>query len=165
MPNPPSVAVALKRSVASVEAALQLSASLHWLAIETYTTQAEHFDRWGYSKLAEAARADAKEERGHLKAVLARLEYYDVQPTCDHGHPSWPRHDYEGILDANLALESAAAEAERGNILVARDSGDELSALVFADLLAGSEQSIKEIEATQRVIEQIGLDNYLANKV
>lgn len=151
--------------MASVEAALQLIASLHWLAIEQYTLQASHLGRWGYPKLAAHAAADAEEEREHLLKVLERLEYYDIEPTCDHERAEWPRHDVEGMLAANYALEVKVMEAERGCVLVARDAGDELTALVFADLLAGSEKSVKEIEAERRIIDQIGLDNYLANKV
>ena len=164
MPDAPNSTVPTL-SVASVEAALQLSVSLHLTAIEQYAAQAEHFDRWGYAKLAEAARGDVEEERGHLQKVMARLEFYDIQPTYDHDKPEWPRHDYEGIIAANYALESKAMEAERGNVMVARHAGDELSAKVFAKLLKGSEASVKEIEATMRVIDQIGIDNFLANKV
>lgn len=144
---------------------LQASAALHLTAIENYQAQAEHLDRWGYGKLAAACREDVEEERGHLREVQARLEFYDVQPSYDHEQPDWPRHDYEGILAANLALESAAAEVERAAVVACRAVGDELSALVFAKLLAGSEASVAEIEAVQKVIEQIGLDNYLANQV
>lgn len=145
--------------------ALQASVRLHLTAIENYQAQAEHLDRWGYGKLADAARGEAEEERRHLHEVQARLEFYDVQPTYDHDQPDWPRHDFEGILAANLALESAAAEVERGNVLACRAVGDELSAKIFAELLAGSEEAMAAIEATQRVIEQIGVDNYLANQV
>lgn len=154
-----------KASVLSVEAALQLSAGLHWLAIEQYAAQAAHFKRWGYPKLAEEAEADAEEERGHLDAVLGRLEFYDISPSYEHDKPEWPRHDYEGILAANYTLELKAMNAERGNVIVARGAGDELSALVFADLLAGSEEAVAKIEATRKKIDQIGLDNYLSAKI
>lgn len=139
--------------------------SLHLTAIENYQAQAAHFDRWGYSKLAEAKRADVEEEREHLKLVMQRLEFYDIEPTYDHEAPSWPRHDFEGILAANLELESEAAKVERANVSSCRAVGDEQSALVFASLLEGSEASVAEIEADMKVIEQIGLDNFLANKV
>ena len=66
-----------------------------------------------------------------------------------------------GALQASLSLEVAAAEAERANVLASRAAGDERSALVFADLLEGSEESIRQIEADLRVIEQVGLDNWL----
>lgn len=145
--------------------ALQAAVRLHMLAIETYQSQAEHLERWGYGKLAAGCRADVDEERGHLHEVQSRLEYYDVQPTYDRDQPDWPRHDYEGILASNLSLEMAAVEAERAGVRACRAVGDELSAEIFAKLLEGSEASVAEIEAIQRVVEQIGLDNYLANQV
>lgn len=145
--------------------ALQASVRLHMTAIEHYQSQAEHFDRWGYGKLATAARGDVEEERGHLHEVQARLEYYDEQPAYDHDQPDWPRHDFEGILAANLAIETAAADVERANVTACRAVGDEISARIFAELLEGSEEAVAAIEAKQRVIEQIGLDNYLANQV
>jgi len=152
-------------TTAGVVASLQAGVRLHLTAIENYATQAAHFDRWGYSKLAAKYAEDAEEERGHLKALLERLEYYDVQPDYEHDPPSWPRHDFEGILATNYELETTAAAAERAGVLACRAVGDERSALVFASNLEGSEDSIADIEATQRVLEQIGLDNYLANQV
>lgn len=145
--------------------ALQASVRLHLTAIENYQAQAEHFDRWGYSKLGEKYRGDVEEERNHLHLVMKRLEYYDEQPAYDHDEPNWPRHDYEGILASNLELESTAMKVERSNVLVCRAAGDELSAKVFAKLLKGSEDSVAEIEAIQKVLDQIGIDNYLANQV
>jgi bacterioferritin len=145
--------------------ALQASVRLHMTAVETYQSQAEHFDRWGYGKLADAARGEVEEERRHLHEVQARLEYYDVQPAYDHDQPDWPRHDFEGILAANLSLETAAAEAERANVTACRAVGDEISAVIFTQLLEGSEEAMAANEAKQRVIEQIGVDNYLANQV
>lgn len=152
-------------AVGGVVASLQLGVSLHMTAIENYQTQAAHFARWGYAKLGSKYAEDAEEERGHLDALLKRLEYYDVQPSYSHEQPSWPRHDFEGILASNYDLETAAANAERAAVVACRNVGDEQSALIFAANLAGSEASIAEIEATQRILEQIGLDNYLANQV
>lgn len=148
-----------------VVASLQAVVSLHLTAIEHYQTLSAHFGRWGYSKLAAKYREDAEEERGHLSSLLERLEYYDVQPTYQHEQPSWPRHDVEGIIASNYDLEVAAANAEKAGIIACRKVGDERSALVFAEILAGSEESIASIEATQKILEQIGLDNYLANQV
>lgn len=142
--------------------ALQTSCRLHLTAVEHYAGLADHLARWGYEKLGERYREDAGEERDHLRAVMSRLEYFDVAPSLDHKMPAWPRHDYPGILAASLVLEGSSAAAERANILACRKAGDEQSALVFVELLAGSEASILKIEATQKVIEEIGLDNYLA---
>lgn len=163
MRTPPDLAMPAAEQI--VIDALQASVSLHMTAIEHYQTLSAHLGRWGYSKLGEKYAADAEEERGHLKKCLDRLEYYDVQPNYEHAEPSWPRHDWEGIVSANYELESAAAQVERANVAAARSVGDEQSALVFAELLEGSEGSIREIEAIQKVLDQIGVDNYLANQV
>lgn len=144
--------------------ALQASCRLHLTAVEHYAGLAAHLERWGY-KLGDRYLQDASEEREHLRLVMERLEFFDVAPSLDHKLPTWPRHDYAGILVASLLLETAAAAVERANIAVCRQAGDEQSALVFVQLLAGSEASILEIEASQKVISEIGLDNYLATFV
>lgn len=144
---------------------LQNAVSLHLTAVEHYATIAEHLDRAGYHKLGDRFRGDAEEERGHLKKAMERLEYYQTAPVLTHAAPVFPRYDVPGILAANLSLEESAAAAERRHVTECRAAGDELSALVFVDLLEGSEQSIKEIEADRFVIQQIGLDNWLSLQV
>lgn len=144
---------------------LQACASLHWTAIEHYTTLAEHLARWGYAKLGDRYKDDASEECRHLTEVVKRLEFYGVQPAYQHVPPSWPRYDFPGILTANFSLETAAASAERAGITAARSSGDEATAVILTGLLQGSEESIREIEADRFVISQVGIDNYLASMV
>jgi len=148
-----------------VVSALQRSASLHLTAVEHYATLGEHLARWGYAKLGERWRTDAEEERGHFKAVAARLEFYDRGVSLQHDPAFWPRHDVPGQLSASLALETAAAAAERANIVTSRANGDEQSALMFAKLLEGSEDSIRQLEADLEVIREVGIDNWLANLI
>ena len=146
---------------ASVEC-LQNAVSLHLTAIEHYATAAEHLGRIGYAKLAERFSADAEEERGHLKLALARLEFFQTAPVLTHAAPSWPRYDVPGILAASLTLEQATAAAERQHIVEVRQVADEGTAEVFTQLLAGSEESIRELEADQLLISQMGIENYLS---
>jgi bacterioferritin (cytochrome b1) len=145
--------------------ALQRSAALHWTAIEHYASMAAHLTRIGYAKLGARFDRDAEEERGHLRRVLDRLEFFRVQVSYDHTQPSWPSGDVPGMLTASLSLESHAAIAERHNIVASRSIGDEGSAVVFVELLAGSETSIRELEADIFLIGQMGIDNWLANQM
>ena len=146
----------------SVIDCLQNAVSLHLTAIEHYVTVAEHLGRIGYGKLSARFRSEADDEREHLSSVLARLEFFGVQPAYNHAPPAWPRYDVPGILTASLTLEQAAATAERQHVTESRAAGDEGSAVVFATLLAGSEESIRQIEADQMLIGQMGLDNWLS---
>lgn len=145
--------------------ALQSSIRLHWTASENYETQGAHLTRWGYGKLGERFTADAEEERGHLRKCVDRLEYFDAAPSFVHQFPTWPRHDVPGLLAYNLELERKAAEVERANVTAARSFGDEITAGIFAGLLADSEDSIRRIEADLKVIDAVGLDNWLANLI
>lgn len=144
---------------------LQASLRLHWSQAEMYDAQSVHFTRWGYPKLGETWAGYAAEERGHIKALSERLEFYDIQPEVDHEFLSWPRHDFEGILTSNYDADVEAAAAERAGFLLCTEVGDPNSAHIFRKLRKGSEESMANIEAIRLVIEQIGIDNYLANQV
>lgn len=144
--------------------ALQAALRNHWTQILLYESQAAHFARWGYAKLGEAFLAYAEEERTHARLVVERLEFFDAQPTYEFEQPLWPRHDFEGILEVNYTLDQTAANAERSGYLLCVELGDAETATIFADLLKGSEDGMAEIEAQRLVIDQIGLDNFLANQ-
>lgn len=144
--------------------ALRASLRLHWEAIEFYAAYAAWIGPQ-YSKLGEKYAADADEERGHAKLVLDRLRFFDEPAVFDHADPEVPTEGYEEFLKAAFFLEDKAAAVEQENIRICRAAGDERSALVFVELLAGSEASMLEIESTRHTIEEIGLDNLLANLV
>jgi len=75
------------------------------------------------------------------------------------------RHDVQAVLAQALALENGAAEIERAGIQTAREAMDDGTAHLLRHNLKGSEQSILELEAELKVLSEIGLQNYLANKV
>lgn len=141
--------------------ALRSSLRLHWEAIEFYFAYSAWI-RPQYSKLATKYATEAAEERGHAEALLDRLRYFGEPGVFDHADPTVPTEGFESFLAAALTLETEAAKVEEANVLLCRQQGDERSALVFAELLAGSEASILEIESIQTSIGEIGLDNYLA---
>ena len=143
--------------------ALSTSLRVHWTAIEFYSS----LSSWlapQYPKLGEKYAADAEEERGHAKRVMDRLRYFGEPAAFEHDPPKWPHHtqSFVEILDTALELETEAAATETLGIEAARDALDEQTARVFIELQEGSQASILEIEAAQRSIQEIGLENYLA---
>lgn len=154
----------MPKPMPNVVEALNAGLRNHWTQILLYETQAAHFARWGYAKLGETFLAYAEEERTHSRLVVERLEFFDAQPTYDFEQPIWPRHDFEGILEVNYTFDQTAANAERSGYTLCMELGDAVTAKLFTKLLKGSEQGMAEIEATRLVIDQIGLDNYLANQ-
>jgi bacterioferritin (cytochrome b1) len=150
----------------SVIELLKASLNIHWQQTTSLTAQAVHLERWGYKKLAEIIKADAKEEHEHAMINLERLEFFDIdyQPLMV-SPPSWTRHDILAMIKYNLDSVQMASKTERATIVAARSVGDELTANSMIPLLQGSENGIKLYEGYLKLIEQMGLDNFLSIQV
>lgn len=144
---------------------LKQSLIIHWEQTQMLTSIGEHLDRWGYKKLADTIKADAEEEHDHARVVLKRLEFYDTTVPYTVSQVPWPRHNMVGIINTILASVRQAAAAEKQLITTARNNGDELTANITIPLLQGSEKGIIEMEAYLKLIDQMGLDNFLSLQV
>jgi bacterioferritin (cytochrome b1) len=147
----------------SVVDLLKKSLNIHWQQTTALSAQAVHLDRWGYTKLAEIVKADALQEHQHSIINLTRLEFFDtdyqpliLQPL------SWKRHDMVAMIQYNLDSVQEAARAERATILAARAVGDEMTANIMIPLLQGSEDGIVLYTGFLKLIEEMGLDNFLS---
>jgi bacterioferritin (cytochrome b1) len=145
---------------------LKKSLNIHWQQTTVLTAQAVHLERWGYKKLAEAIRSDAEEEHKHAIENIKRLEFFDAdyQPLTV-APPTWTRHDMVAMINYNLSSVREAATAERATIVAARAVGDELTANSMIPLLQGSENGIVLYESYLKLIEQMGLSDFLTIQV
>jgi bacterioferritin (cytochrome b1) len=145
---------------------LKKSLNIHWQQTTSLTAQAEHLERWGYKKLAAIISADAKQEQEHASVNIKRLEFFDTdyQPLTV-SPPSWKRHDMLALIQYNLDSVREASAAERATIVAARAVGDEITANIMLPLLQGSEDGIVLYEGFLKLIEQMGLDNFLTLQV
>jgi bacterioferritin (cytochrome b1) len=69
------------------------------------------------------------------------------------------------MIRYNLASVQEASATERATIVAARAVGDELTANIMIPLLQGSEDGIALYEGYLKLIEQMGLDNFLSIQV
>lgn len=145
---------------------LKKSLNIHWQQTTALSAQAVHLERWGYKKLAAVIQADALEEHQHAMINLVRLEFFDqdYQPLIVNP-PVWTRHDMVAMINYNLASVKEASATERATIIAARAVGDELTANIMIPLLQGSEDGIKLYEGYLKLIEQMGIDNFLTLQV
>ena len=145
---------------------LKQSLNIHWQQATALTAQAVHLERWGYKKLAAIIKKDAEQEHQHAAENIKRLEFFDVdyQPLIVN-QPSWTRHDMVAMINYNLNSVREAAAVERATITAARAVGDEMTAHIMIPLLQGSEDGIKLYEAYLKLIDQMGLENFLTLQV
>ena len=145
---------------------LKQSLNIHWQQTTSLTAQAIHLERWGYKKLAEVLRADAEEEHQHAAVNIKRLEFFDqnYQPLVV-SPPQWQRHDMLAMIKYNLDSVKEASVTERATIVAARAIGDEITANMMIPLLQGSEDGIELYESYLKLIDEMGLDNFLTLQV
>lgn len=145
---------------------LQKSLNIHWQQTTSLSAQAVHLERWGYKKLADLIKADAEEEHKHAMINLKRLEFFDTnyQPLII-TPPVWTRHNMVAMINYNLDSVREAAQIEKATIVAARAAGDEITANMMIPLLQGSEDGIELYESYLKLIEQVGLDNFLTLQV
>lgn len=145
---------------------LKQSLNIHWQQTTALTAQAVHLERWGYKKLANVIKEDAEEEHKHAAINIKRLEFFDAdyQPLTV-APPTWTRHDMVAMINYNLNSVREAASVERALITAARSVGDEITANMTIPLLQGSEDGIELYEAHLKLIDQMGLDNFLTLQV
>lgn len=153
-------------SNSTVIESLKKSLNIHWQQTIVLTGQAVHLERWGYKKLADVIKADAEQEHQHAMENIKRLEFFDIdyQPISV-APPSWTRHDMVALIKYNLDSVREASAAERATIVAARAVGDEMTANMMIPLLQGSEDGIILYEGYLKLIEQMGLDNFLSIQV
>ena len=151
---------------ASVIELLKKSLNIHWQQTTSLSGQAVHLERWGYKKLAAIIKADALEEHQHAMINLTRLEFFDqdYQPLIV-SPQTWSRHDMLEMIKYNLNSVREASKAERDTIVAARAVGDEITANIMLPLLQGSEDGIELYEGFLKLIEQMGIDNFLTLQV
>jgi bacterioferritin (cytochrome b1) len=145
---------------------LKKSLNIHWQQTTSLSAQAIHLERWGYKKLSKILRKDAEEEHQHAIINIKRLEFFDIdyQPLMV-SPTSWKRHDIVAMIQYNLDYVREASVAERATIVAARSVGDEITANMMIPLLQGSEDGIELYEGYLKLIEQVGVDNFLTLQV
>jgi bacterioferritin (cytochrome b1) len=145
---------------------LRKSLNIHWQQTTSLSGQAVHLERWGYKKLAAVIKEDALQEHEHAMINIKRLEFFDqdYQPLVV-SPPVWNRHDMEAMIRYNLNSVREASKAERDTIVAARAVGDEMTANIMLPLLQGSEDGIALYESFLKLIEEMGIDNFLTLQV
>jgi len=145
---------------------IKKSLNIHWQQTTVLTAQAEHLQRWGYKKLAAIIKEDAIQEQTHAAINIKRLEFFDVdyQPLVLNP-PVWKRHDMVAMINYNLDSVREASAAERATIVAAMEIGDQITVQMFIELLQGSEDGIELYEGFLKLIDQMGLDNFLSIQV
>ena len=134
-------------------------------AINQYFVHAEMSDNWGYEHRYEKVRQEAMEEMKHAEKLIERILYLEGVPNVQRLGKIVIGETVLEQLKADLALEQDAVARLNPGIQLCRDSGDNGSRILLEEILEDEEEHINWLEAQFALIDQAGVQNYLAEQI
>jgi len=134
-------------------------------AINQYFLHAKMCQSWGYARLAGYLRKESIDEMKHADAVIERILYLGGLPNLQR---LWHLRIGETVPEqftSDLALENEAIPRLQKGVEQLRAAGDVGSALLLEGILRAEEEHKDWLEMQLELIEQIGLQNYLARQM
>jgi len=149
------------------EVLLELSARLkdELGAISQYILHAEMCENWGYERLSKATKAQAIGEMKHAEKLVERILFLEGMPKMHELAKITIGKTVRQQLENDLALERSAVADYNKSIEICRKVGDNASADFLKEILKDEEDHVDHLETELSLIEQLGLENYLAQQL
>jgi bacterioferritin len=134
-------------------------------AISQYFLHAEMCDNWGYKKLGDYAKKESIDEMKHAEVLIERILLLEGSPLMHDLFPLKIGQNVKDQLGNDLALEFAAVTRLNNAIKTAVEVGDNGSRELFEKILIDEEHHVDWLEAQLHAIQEIGIENYLAQQM
>ncbi|MEO1173656.1 MAG: bacterioferritin [Myxococcota bacterium] len=140
-----------------------LSAEL--TAINQYFLHAEMCRDWGYLYLGSKIREESIGEMRHAESLIERVLYLNGIPNVQRLFKVNIGENVHEMLKSDVALEYEAVKRLNEGIPVAVAEGDNGTRELLEQILKSEEEHIDWIESQLDLIDQAGLQNYLASQI
>jgi bacterioferritin len=134
-------------------------------AINQYFLHARMCQNWGYERLWKKVRAESIDEMKHADQVIARILYLDGLPNLQKLGKLEVGETVAEQLKSDLALEKRAIPVLNAGIELCRSKGDNGTAELLEEILVDEEEHADWLEAQMTLVEQVGIQNYLAQQM
>jgi bacterioferritin len=134
-------------------------------AVYQYLLHAKVCQNWGYHRLAEVNRHESIEELAHAEALIDRILFLSGVPRMNDLAPIKQCTTVKEQLENDLALEMDAISRLNSAVKTASEAGDHVSRQLFDKILADEDHHVDYLEGQLHIIEEVGLENYLAQQI
>ncbi len=134
-------------------------------AVNQYFLHARICENWGYERLWKKVRAESIDEMKHADEVIERVLYLEGMPNVQRLGKVNIGETVPEQLRLDLELERKALGVLNAGIESCRKTGDNGSAELLEHILEDEEEHANWLEAQLSLIDQVGLQNYLAQQV
>ena len=134
-------------------------------AINQYFLHSEMCENWGYHRLAEVTKKESIGEMKHAEILMERILLLEGTPNMSDYFKINIGTNVKQQLQSDLQLEYDAVKRLNAGIntcVAAKDNG---SRELLEKILVEEEEHIDYLEAQLHAIDEIGLDNYLAQQL
>jgi bacterioferritin len=122
-------------------------------------------ENWGYERLWKKVRAESIDEMKHADEVIERILYLEGLPNVQRLGKVSIGQTVEEQLRLDLALEQRAIPVLNRGSELCRQAGDAGTADLLEEILEDEEEHANWLEAQLTLVQQVGLQNYLAQQV
>ncbi|MGN6184694.1 MAG: bacterioferritin [Thermoanaerobaculia bacterium] len=134
-------------------------------AINQYFLHGEMCENWGYERLHKVIRKHSIGEMKHAEAVVERILFLEGLPNLQRLGKISVGENVQEILKADYALELEALPRLNAGIELCREIGDNNTRHLLEEILEDEEEHVDWIEAQLTLVEQVGIQNYLAQQI
>lgn len=131
-------------------------------AINQYFLHAKMLEDWGVTKLAKHEREESMEEMVHAEKVIDRILLLGGLPNLQDLGKLHIGETVPEIIEGDLKLEREGIAGYRDGIKAAEAAGDYVTSDLFKAILADEEGHEDMLETQLKMIEDMGLQNFLA---
>lgn len=144
---------------------LNLLLSGELVAINQYFLHAAILKDRGYDGLASVLRQDSIDEMKHAEAYIDRILYLGGTPNVTGPSKVNVGQTIEQMLENDKKLEVEALTDLRKGVILCEAEQDFATRALIAKTIEDEEEHLDWIERQQKIIGDIGVDNYLATKI
>jgi bacterioferritin len=134
-------------------------------SVNQYFVHAKMCENWGYERLASKVREESIDEMKHADRIIDRILYLDGVPNLQRLNKVNVGQTVPEQLRLDHELERGAIQTLQTTIETVRSLGDYGSFELMNDILVSEEEHADWLESQLTLIEQVGLENYLAQQI
>jgi bacterioferritin len=134
-------------------------------AINQYMVHSEMCDNWGYGRLHEKIEKRAIDEMKHAEKLIARILFLEGTPIVSKLNDITIGADVEKQLKNDQLSEESAIKAYNAAIKESVELHDNGTRELLESILKDEEDHIDWLEAQIDQINQMGIQNYLADQL
>jgi len=134
-------------------------------AVNQYFLHARMCENWGYERLWHKIRDESIDEMKHADRVIERILYLEGLPNLQRLGKLNIGQTVEEQLRSDYALEKVAIPVLNEGVALCRNEGDNGTAELLEHILREEEEHANWLEAQLNLLQQVGIQNYLAEQM